>query len=71
VWTLLPAVAPQLQEWAAFFAANAAKRAAADAGLPVVSQREADDLVRDSEAFLLQVAALLGVDHQVVLPDGA
>ena len=70
VWVLLPAVAPSLQEWAAFFSANAAKRAAADAGLPVVSQREADDLVRDAETFLAQVAALLGVDQQAILPDG-
>lgn len=67
VWTLLPEVAPQLQEWAAFFAGGAVKRAAADAGLPVASQREADDLLRDVETFLVQVAALLGVDHQVVL----
>lgn len=70
VWTLLPEVAPQLQEWAAFFAGGAVKRAAADAGLPVASQREADDLLRDVETFLVQVAALLGVDHQVVLGGG-
>ena len=71
VWSLLPGVAPQLQEWAAFFAGGATKRAAAEAGLQVVSQREADDLVRDAEAFLMQVAALLGVDQQVVLGDGS
>ena len=70
VWTLLPTVAPSLQEWSTFFAANAAKRAAADAGLPVVSPREADDLLRDAETFLAQVAALLRVDQQVILPDG-
>lgn len=70
VWVLLPTVAPALQEWAVFFAANATKRAAADAGLPVVSQREADDLLRDAETFLVQVAALLGIDQQVILPDG-
>jgi hypothetical protein len=69
VWTLLPAVAPQMQEWAAFFAANAARRAAAEAGLPVVSQREADDLLRDAESFLAQVAAVIGVDQQSILPD--
>ncbi len=69
VWALLPVVAPQMQEWATFFDANAAKRAAADAGLPVVSQREADDLVRDAEAFLVQVAAAIGIDQQAILPD--
>lgn len=69
VWTLLPMVTPQLQEWATFFAANATRRAAADAGLPVVSQREADDLVRDAETFLVQVAAVIGVDQQSILPN--
>jgi hypothetical protein len=69
VWALLPAVAPQLQEWSAFFAANAGRRAAAEAGLQVVSQREADDLLRDAETFLAQVAALLGVDQQPILSD--
>ena len=33
VWELLPKVEPALREWAAFFAAGAAKRAAAEAGL--------------------------------------
>jgi hypothetical protein len=70
VWVLLPRVAPAMQEWAVFFSAGATKRAAADAGLQVVSQREADDLVRDAEAFLVQVAALLGIDQQAFLPDG-
>lgn len=70
VWVLLPTVAPALQEWATFFAAGATKRAAAEAGLHVVSQREADDLLRDAEAFLAHVAALLGVDQQAILPDG-
>ena len=69
VWALLPVVDPQMQEWAVFFAANATKRAAADAGLPVVSQREADDLVRDAESFLVQVAAAIGIDQQAILPN--
>ena len=63
-WRLLTEVAPELGEWAAFFAAGAAKRAAAEAGRPVVSQREADDLIRDSERFLLAVLALLGLAQQ-------
>ena len=33
VWVLLAEVAPELSEWAAFFAAGAGKRAAAEAGL--------------------------------------
>src|SRR5260370_1107355 len=59
---LRPSVAPALSEWAAFFAAGAAKRAAAEAGLPrAVSAREADDLLRDSETFLGLVEEVLGV----------
>ncbi|WP_242472823.1 DNA polymerase III subunit alpha [Blastococcus sp. TML/M2B] len=43
-WVLLEQVAPELGEWAAFFAAGAAKRAAAEAGLSsAVTDREADD----------------------------
>jgi SAV_6107-like HEPN len=68
VWTLLPEVAPELVEWSAFFAAGAGKRAAAEAGLPVVSAREADDLVRDATHFLALVETTLGLDHQVTLP---
>ena len=59
-WVLLAAVAPELGEWAAFFAAGARKRSAAEAGLPgAVTAREADDLVRDAEQFLLLVETTL------------
>jgi hypothetical protein len=55
-WVLLEQVAPELGEWAAFFAAGAAKRAAAEAGLSrAVTEREADDLVRDVGGFLAVV----------------
>ncbi len=60
-WVLLGQVAPELAEWAAFFAAGAGKRAAAEAGLSsAVTEREADDLVRDAGAFLAVVAGCLG-----------
>lgn len=68
VWVLLAGIAPELGEWAGFFAAGAAKRAAAEAGIPrVVTTREADDLVRDAERFLAVVETTLGVPHQAVL----
>jgi L-fucose isomerase-like protein len=68
VWVLLAAVAPELAEWAAFFAVGAAKRAAAEAGIPrVVTAREADDLLRDAERFLAVVETTLGLPHQPVL----
>jgi hypothetical protein len=60
-WVLLGQVAPELGEWATFFAAGAAKRAAAEAGLSrAVTDREADDLVRDVSAFLAVVGQTLG-----------
>jgi L-fucose isomerase-like protein len=68
-WVLLATVAPELAEWAGFFAAGARKRAAAEAGLPsAVTPREADDLVRDAETFLAVVETTLGLDgHQLLL----
>jgi hypothetical protein len=68
-WALLPQVAPELTEWAAFFAAGAGKRAAAEAGLSrAVTPREADDLLRDAQMFLALVETTLGLAHQPVLP---
>ncbi len=68
-WTLLARVAPELAEWAAFFAAGAGKRAAAEAGLPrAVTDRDADDLVRDVERFIAVVEAMLELPHQPSLP---
>ena len=69
VWDLLPRVEPALSEWAAFFAAGAGKRAAAEAGLPrAVSLREADDLLRDAGAFVSLAENVLGVAAQQLLP---
>ncbi len=58
-WDVLTEVAPEFGEWAIFFAAAAKKRASAQAGIPCVTAREADDLVRDSQRFLFEVAASL------------
>lgn len=61
-WVLLAQVAPELAEWARFFAAGAPKRAAAQAGATnAVSEREADDLVRDADRFLAVVEHALGL----------
>jgi hypothetical protein len=65
VWELLPKVDPALREWAAFFAASAAKRAAAEAGLPqAVSAREADDLLRDAGTFVSLAEGALGINPE-------
>ncbi len=72
VWVLLPSVAPALSEWAAFFAGGAAKRAAAEAGIAhVVTDREADDLLRDAERFVTLVADLLELPLQQAIPSPA
>jgi hypothetical protein len=61
-WVLLAEVAPELSEWATFFAAGAAKRAAAEAGSTrAVTEREADDLLRDADRFLAVVEQALGL----------
>jgi hypothetical protein len=68
VWTLVVMVAPELRDWAAFFAAGAAKRAAAEAGIPrVVTAREADDLMRSAEQFIAVVEVGLGFAYQPAL----
>jgi hypothetical protein len=61
-WVLLAEVAPEFHEWAAFFSAGAGKRAAAEAGSSrAVTEREADDLVRDADRFLGLVEESLGL----------
>jgi hypothetical protein len=53
-WTLLTTVAPELAEWSAFFAAASATRAAAQAGAHrLVTNRDADDMVRQAGQFLI------------------
>lgn len=68
VWTLLPRVAPDCADWAAYFASGATKRALAEAGVQTaVSEREADDLVRGAHEFINLVADRLGVTRQMTL----
>lgn len=68
-WALLTVVAPELGEWAGFFAAGAMKRSAAESGVPhAVTAREADDLLRDAQTFLALVETTLGLIPQPALP---
>ena len=68
-WVLLAEVAPEFTEWAMFFSAGAGKRAAAEAGSRrAVSEREADDLVRDADRFLGLVEESLGLDRHLPVP---
>jgi hypothetical protein len=64
VWVLLPQVAEELTDWAAFFAGGAGKRAAAEAGIPrVVTAGEADAMVRSATGFVNVVETMLGVSR--------
>jgi hypothetical protein len=68
-WVLLAQVAPEFAEWAAFFSAGAAKRAAAESGSRrAVTEREADDLVRDADRFLGLVEESLGLTRHLPVP---
>ena len=68
-WVLLEEVAPEFGEWAQFFAAGAAKRAAAEAGSRrAVTEHEADDLVRDADRFLGLVEESLGMTRHEHAP---
>ncbi len=68
-WVLLARVAPELAEWAQFFAAGARKRAAAEAGLrSAATRRESDDLLRDAETFLARAETAIGLPSQLPLP---
>ena len=52
VWQVLARLAPEFGEWAAFFAAGRQKRLLVQAGATaLVSEREADDLLRDAQDF--------------------
>ncbi|QUH01261.1 hypothetical protein HUO13_10980 [Saccharopolyspora erythraea] len=59
VWRLLTDAAPELRDWAGFYAARSDRRAAAEAGIPGITADDADELLRRSEEFLDIVARSL------------
>ena len=60
VWELLSALAPELGEWAAFFGYLSTRVEVVAAGEhAIISQREAEDLVRDLERFTADAARRL------------
>jgi hypothetical protein len=68
VWEMLPAVAPELTEWAVFFASSGRRRLALERGSTTVTAREADDLVRQGESFLELVRGALHLPFAPPLP---
>lgn len=61
LWPLLAAHAPELGEWADYFALAAVRRQQVQAHATRVSVREADDLLRSAETFVGLVTTTLGM----------
>ena len=60
-WQLVAEVAPELAEWAGFFATTQLRQQAVAAGATaLVSEREADDLLRDAGLLHGEVTRALG-----------
>lgn len=71
-WVLLPQVAPELADWARLFAEAAPRRAAVETGRPdSVTAAQAERHRRDADAFVGDVAAMLGARLQQQLPQRA
>lgn len=68
VWEVLPGLAPELAEWAVFFASSGRRRLALERGATMVSPREADDLVRQCETFVELVRSALHLPFAEPLP---
>ncbi len=83
LWALVPAVAPELTEWAEFFAVATAQpdhpaptdqlASTRSHSRPAVTAREADDLLRQAETFIGLVCRSLGLPvpsahHDVLVP---
>lgn len=64
-WEAVAAHVPELGEQAQFFTASGRRARAAQAGIALIDPREADDLVREAEAFLGEVLAHLGLPARV------
>ena len=60
----VPELAPELGEWAVFFAYASRRRWALDDGAEMVTVREADDLVRSAQEFLTLVRGTLGLPRR-------
>jgi hypothetical protein len=70
-WEVLPEVAPELTEWCALFAAQASRRARAEAGIKgAASMRDAEGLIRDAAMFLRLAERMLLRDALGHTPPG-
>ncbi|WP_073952553.1 SAV_6107 family HEPN domain-containing protein [Streptomyces kebangsaanensis] len=68
-WEVLPEIAPELAEWSTLFAAGAARRARAEAGIRgAAGHRDADDLIRDVAMFIRLVERVLVLQPSLPQP---
>ncbi len=71
-WVLLANLAPELDEWALFFASSSATRAAVQAGVTrLVTQRAADDMTRQTAQFLDLIATAISTAGTTPVPASA
>lgn len=61
VWKMLPAAAPELEQWCIYFEAIGKRRVFVEIGGEPVTEQQADDLLRDAERFCELIATELGV----------
>lgn len=61
LWPLVATHAPELGEWADYFALAAVRREEVESGTVRVPVREADDLLRAAETFVEAVTVTLGM----------
>ncbi|MEO7070508.1 MAG: SAV_6107 family HEPN domain-containing protein [Nostocoides sp.] len=67
LWTALAVTAPELGEWASYFAATGRRSRRVVRGEPTpISPRDADDLVRAAQTFLTLAAGRLGAARDAV-----
>ena len=65
LWDLLGRLTPELSEWARHFAVITRRMPLVESGRIRVSVREADDLLRDAEAFLARAELVIGLPARV------
>jgi hypothetical protein len=68
LWETVTRVAPELGEWAGHFAHATRRMPLVESGRVRVSVRQADDLLRDAEAFLARAELVIGLPPRLEHP---
>ena len=70
LWDLLGRLTPELSEWSRHFALVTRRISLVESGHVRVSVREADDLLRDAETFLVRAESVIGLPVRVETTPG-